>query len=504
LASQTPRQPISVDHYLGIVRRQWWIVGLILLVAGVSAVVATVLQTPTYRASTKIVVGQTGGLFQPQFSSAAQPFTQTMSSLLESDVVAARVIETLELQTTPKTLLADVQVSTRPDSSVLDVSYDSSDKDEAVRVLGEVATVFTTLVGERLGSPEGSTSSSDTPEITARVFDPAHLEPGQVSPRPVRNIALAVGLALALGVIFAFLRENLDDRVRSPHDAQEWFGTDVIAAFPKGTIGQPPFGLATAGASASTDALRASDLLRASVQFSTSEAEGATVLVTSTALDEGKTTVTAQLAVALAMSGHEVVCIEADIERPSLHNYFGLEADGHPSIAMDGRDLDVEGALLPVSLIELSAAMRSEARAAMAEPFVVPGRSDPALHLAPDPVAASLAYSEPGYLESGRLRALVASQLDGNLLKSDGMARLVRELRLAHATYVICDAPPILSMGGAFSLLTTADKVLVVAREGVTKRDRVETARNLLDRLGVGETSVVLVDARSAVRASAF
>jgi hypothetical protein len=35
-----------------------------------------------------------------------------------------------------------------------------------------------------------------------------------------------------------------------------------------------------------------------------------------------------------------------------------------------------------------------------------------------------------------------------------------------------------------------------VAREGRTKRDMAETARNLLDRPGVGETSVVLVDAR--------
>ena len=475
-----------------------------LVVAVVSALVATALQKPTYRASTKIVVGQTGGLFQPQFGNAAQPFTQTMSSLLDSDVVAERVIDSLGLQTTPRSLLEDVHVSTRPDSSVLEVSYDSSDKGEAVRVLGEVATVFATLVGERLGRPEGSTSTSDTPDITARVFDPAHLEPGQVSPRPVRNIALAVLLALALGVIFAFLRENLDDRVRSPRDAQEWLGSDVIAAFPKGTVGQPPFGLATAAAPASLDALRASDLIRASVQFSTSEAEGATVLVTSTALDEGKTTVTAQLAVALAMSGHEVVCIEADIERPSLHKYLGFEADGHPGIAMEGRDLDVEGALLPVSLIELSAAMRTDATARVAQPFIVPGRTDPALHLAPNPVAATLSHSEPGALESGRLRALVASQLDGNLLRGDGMARLVRELRLAHATYVICDAPPILSMGGAFSLLTTADKVLVVAREGQTKRDMAETARNLLDRLGVRDTSVVLVEARSAGGAPAF
>jgi Mrp family chromosome partitioning ATPase len=310
-------------------------------------------------------------------------------------------------------------------------------------------------------------------------------------------------LALALGVIFAFLRENLDDRMRSPRDAQEWFGSDVIAAFPKGTIEQPPFGLAAAAAPASIDALRASDLLRASVQFSTSEAEGATVLVTSTAMDEGKTTVTAQLAVALAISGHEVVCIEADVERPSLHKYLGLEADGHPGIAMEGRNVDVEGALLPVSLIELSAAMRTEAAARVAQPPVVSWLTDSALRLA-DPVAATLAHPEPGALESGRLRALVASQLDGNLLKGDGMARLVRELRLAHATYVICDAPPILSMGGAFSLLTTADKVLLVAREGRTKRDMAETARNLLDRLGVGDTSVVLVDARSAGGAPAL
>src|SRR5207247_7572751 len=117
-----------------------------------------------------------------------------------------------------KQLLGRVHVSTSPDSSVLDVSYETSDRPEAVRVLAEMGAVFTGLVRQKLGEPRTRGA-----EITATVFDPAHLEPGRVSPRPARTLGIAGALGLAIALVLALVRESLDNRIRGRRDAEKWF-----------------------------------------------------------------------------------------------------------------------------------------------------------------------------------------------------------------------------------------------------------------------------------------
>ena len=94
---------------------------ILVTVTALSAAAAiSFTQQNVYRASTKIVVGQGGGIFQPQFGNVFQQFTQTMSSLFKSEVVANTVIHDLDLNETPKSLLAHVHVASTPDSAVLD------------------------------------------------------------------------------------------------------------------------------------------------------------------------------------------------------------------------------------------------------------------------------------------------------------------------------------------------------------------------------------------------
>src|SRR4051812_38136997 len=117
---RSPSRPAFVAHYGSILRRQGWLIALIVVCAVIGAVAITAVQTPVYQASMKIVVGQGNGFFQPQFGSSVQPFTQTMTSLLESDIVARRVIRSQRLSLTPKGLLSQLHVASNPESSVLD------------------------------------------------------------------------------------------------------------------------------------------------------------------------------------------------------------------------------------------------------------------------------------------------------------------------------------------------------------------------------------------------
>src|SRR5436305_7393189 len=133
----SPR-PAFVAQYGSVLKRQGWLIALIVVCAVAGAVAITAVQTPVYQASMKIVVGQGNGFFQPQFGGSVQPFTQTMTALLQSDVVARRVIDADRLQVTPVGLLSRLHVSSNPESSVLDVSYDSTDRRTAVAILRSI------------------------------------------------------------------------------------------------------------------------------------------------------------------------------------------------------------------------------------------------------------------------------------------------------------------------------------------------------------------------------
>jgi len=283
---------------------------LILLVPVLALAIAYVIvsrQHSVYRASMGIIVAQAGGAFQPQLGN--QPLTQTMTNVLESEVIAQRVVEGLHLPITSSDLLKKLRVQAKPGSSVLDVSYDSESKEEGLKVLTEVGKSFKALIREKLGV-SGNLKRPGPFLIVADVFNPPHLEPDRVSPHPRRVYGFAVGLGLALGLILAFARESLDDRIRGRLDAERWFGAPVIGALPRGF----PKARRRHRRRQAADALQ---LLRANLQLRPG-GMGPALLVTSAIDHEGKTTVVANLGMALALAGQDVICVDSDFRRPNL------------------------------------------------------------------------------------------------------------------------------------------------------------------------------------------
>jgi tyrosine-protein kinase len=468
--SETP-----LRHYLRLLRSQAWLV--ILLPALTLAVTAALVfsQSSVYRATMKIVVAQSGGQSQPDFGS--QQLSQTMKTLIESDVVANEVIRNTGLDTTPPKLLKKVHVSFRPDSSVLDVSYDSTSKQQALVVLDEYRRVFVRLVDERLGvRSRGSVLKSGTlPGIVVNVFDPPHLEPERISPKPGKTLGFAGAFGLALGLMLAFARESLDDRVRGWRDAEEWFGAPVVGNLPKRARGTRPAGVA-GRRHESESLLQALNLLRANLEFSPSGTAGPTILVTSALSGEGKTMVTANLGSVLAMGGHRVICVEADMRRPALRGYMGIPAQDQGLLEVLNGDLELDRALQSVDLVE---------------PVVGGGRG---MAFGKKNGAASTEREAP--FIGGDLRVLAmgsGSRLPGMAFTAERLARLIENLQ-SRADYVIFDSSPLLTLADSFLLAQHSDDVLVVARQGQTKKDKAEAVKARLHGLGVERIRVILTD----------
>lgn len=467
----------TLRHYLHVLRRQGWLILLTLAVAlGVAAVI-TKTQDSVYQSSTKIVVGQggivigkNGSLFEPALTSDVNRFTATMTNLLKSNVVAQTVISDLGLRMTPEKLLSRLHVATKPDSSVLEVSYQGNDKRAVVRILRDTGVVFTRLVRDRLGAGTTSGAGQSTPPVTTSVFDPAHLEPGRVSPRPARNLAFAGGLGLLLGLVLAFARESLDDRIRTRRDAEDWFGAPVMGSLPKGIRGKSLSQLA--GTRRQT--AEALDLLRANVQFAQASPSGGAIVVTSALPEDGKTTVVANLGMTLALAGHDVICVEADLHRPMLLEYLGVREGIYGLTDVVAGRVELDRALQSVSLPLISSNGTAE--------------SDRQGASVPDATAA------------GRLRVLGTGRKPDrpSAFLGAGREQIVRLMeQLAHqADYVLLDTPPILALADAFPFALTADTVLIVARHGKTTKQNAQAVRATLEGLGANRVAVVLTDTR--------
>lgn len=147
------------------------------------------------------------------------------------------------------------------------------------------------------------------------------------SPGPQTILLLGLVAGLAVGIAAAFLRDRLDDRFRGRGDVEGVLGAPVLAAVPNFRGARKNHADALVALNhRSASAGEAYRSLRTNLQFITTVKEIRSVLVTSPSAGEGKTATTANLAVVLAQAGRRVIVISADLRRPTLETYFGVES----------------------------------------------------------------------------------------------------------------------------------------------------------------------------------
>lgn len=190
--------------------------------------------------------------------------------------------------------------------------------------------------------------------------------------------------------------------------------------------------------------------LRTNLLFSAVKEPVRTLVVTSPAPEEGKSTALANLAVTLAQSGRETIIVDADLRRPTQHTIWAVEqAPGLTTIVLE--DLDTMP-LVDVGVEHL--------------------RLLPSGPLPPNPA---------------------------DLVGSERMALVVERL-LDEADFILFDAPPVITVTDAAILAARLNGVLMVVRAGKTRREDAEQAKELLERLGVRIVGAVLTDAEVDAR----
>jgi capsular polysaccharide biosynthesis protein len=220
----------ETQHYLSlreILRVFWkraWIIILVTLVLVGTAVGASLVQTPVYEASAKLLLGQKQD--EDQLPSnlmgsveGLQQLTHTMAAAVDSRPVAEETIQRQGLQMNPQNLLDNLTVEQLEDTQFLQLTYSDTDPERAQEIVNAVSDVSSIKIAE------ANASSSD---ITVMVWEYAAVPRVPISPDPVRNGLLALGLGLMLGVGLAFVLEFLDDHWRSPGEVEQVTGVPTL------------------------------------------------------------------------------------------------------------------------------------------------------------------------------------------------------------------------------------------------------------------------------------
>jgi capsular exopolysaccharide synthesis family protein len=262
-------------------------------------------------------------------------------------------------------------------------------------------------------------------ENTVYLWQPATAPVAPEAARGAVNAIAGAAAAGALALAGVLLVAYLDDRVRNGDELRAKLKlapmAEVIRADDAGSLSGKLF-LRDLPNSLESEAFRG---LRTNVLFANVDQRPRRILVTSALPLEGKSTVSANLALAFAQSGTLTVLVDADLRRPSLHKLFNLKsATGLTSLLMDAR--------------ALPSAME---RFKITEHLVV--------------------------IPSGPLPSNPAE-----LLSSGRMAALLNELtQLAEGCTVIVDTSPVLAAPDAVALATMVDgSILVIDSKRTTAR----------------------------------
>jgi capsular exopolysaccharide synthesis family protein len=303
---------------------------------------ASVLAKPTYTAETQLFVAiQSSGSVQElqQGNTFSQARVQSYVKTVQSPIVLQPVVDSLGLGITADALAARVKASTDLNTVLINISVDDSSPVQAAATAQAVANSLVHAV-DSLEKPKNGGSSP----VSLSIIKPAAAPPSPSAPNTRLNLLLGLFTGLALGVGASVLRTTLDNRIRGEADLRRVTDAPLLGGIsfdPDAT--KKPLLTQTAPQSPRAESFRQ---LRTNLQFANVSGQAKTILVTSSLPGEGKSTTATNLAIALAQAGQSVCLIDADLRRPMVNEYLGVDRNAGLTTALVGQ-ADVNDLLQP-------------------------------------------------------------------------------------------------------------------------------------------------------------
>jgi polysaccharide biosynthesis transport protein len=463
-----------------------WLIALGGLVAAVSALLVSRQMTPGYETSTKLLVMEAPANRSADYNSilTSERLTRTYSDMMTNESIVGEVISRLALNISPADLVKDITVSPIRDTQLILITVSGADPSLIADIANTLVDVFIQKVkniqGERFSNTrdnlqkevvvmeklladtsaqkDAATDPADKDRLEAKViqyramyasmlssYEQARLaetqntsnvvqvntaQPPQipVSPKTTTNTVLAglLGMLMVAGIVYAM--DALDDTLKTPDEVVNKLKLPVLGVI----FSHPGNGHPVTEAEPRSPVSEAFRSLRTNIRYADVDHPIRSILVTSPTESEGKTTVSANLAVVLAHAGGSVVLLDADLRRPMVHRRFGLHNVVGLTNLLLRPDLSLDGALQSTSIPGLGVVTSGD--------------------LPPNP---------------------------SEILGSQKMVSLLDKL-LQQDHMVVIDSPPVLPVSDAAILAPNTQGVLLVIQPGSTN---VAAARQAIENL---------------------
>jgi Mrp family chromosome partitioning ATPase/capsular polysaccharide biosynthesis protein len=394
---------------------------------------------------------------------------ETAAQLVDSPAVATRAAEDLDGAVTPRELHESVTVEPIPETNVVTVQAEGPTPEEARdranafataavqerrdEIRGNIDALLPRLEAD-LAAAGNSTAAESLATLVTQLtalrasgnptiqVETAATEPTEAS-SPKTTLVLVAALlgGLGIGLTAAFLLQVLDPRLRREEQLRDLFNLPILARIPREQSREGPL-TPERLTPAAREAYRT---LRATLAVSGQREGGPrTILVGGAGASEGKSTTAINLAASLALSGHSVILIEADLRRPSIGKALGISPEqGIISVLLES--VSLSDALVAVYNTEFKVLVSEKAGADF-----------------------------------------------GELLSLPAAIRLVNEAE-RQADYVIIDSPPLTEVIDALQLARHADAVLMVGHLGHSRLNKIRQLGELLGANGIRPVGFALV-----------
>ena len=273
------------------------------------------------------------------------------------------------------------------------------------------------------------------------VVEEAEVPDTPATPNKPRNLLLGIVLGLCGGLGLALFLDYLDNTVKMPEDVEEQFGLPVLGLIP---LEKEPAKTGEESALYKTSPALAEGFkaLRSSVQLSTYQKPPKSILITSTAPKDGKTTNAVYLAIAMSQLGKKVLLIDADLRKPRIHKIFKLQNDKGISTSMAGAS--------DMKIIQKSSIENLD---------IIPSGPTP-----PNP---------------------------SELLGSEYFREAIKLLSEKYAMIII-DSPPLLSVMDGYHISKVVDGTIVIARAAKTTQEAMYRGLKQLNDIGSKILGIVI------------
>lgn len=439
---------MELQDYIRVLRAHWIGVAAFTLAGLIVAIGYNYTQPKIYAAnasgfvstgtSTNAAVGSVG-------DTLAKSRAASYVELAKGRKVAQIVINKLGLNVTPDALIGQIAVVQPPDTVTLQISAKATSPTEAQ----QLADAWVQALSQAVEDIENPTHEQGAETIKVLPVEAAALPSSPVSPRTQLNMLIGLIAGFGLGMGYALIRNLLDRRLRDAEQVEWMFNVPVIGGVPDERYfahnGDDRGPIAVLDVASGSGRLVAESFrkMRTNLSYMDVDNPPRVMVVTSPRPNDGKSTVAANLAAAVAASGSATLLLDGDLRRPTVTTYMG-------AVAGSGLTDVLVGSAEPTEVIQDVARLP-------------------------------------------QLKVMGAGQVPPNpseLLGSQAMRHLLE--RLAKDFIVIIDAPPLLPVTDAAILTRHADGALVVIRAGKTPDHELAVALGNLKAINGRTLGVVL------------